>query len=37
MFGENSQRRVKNAMVLIVGAGGLGFPISAYLFVAAGI
>ena len=35
-FGEAGQRRLKNARVLIAGAGGLGFPISVYL-VAAGV
>jgi len=35
-FGEAGQMRLKNARVLIAGAGGLGFPISVYL-VAAGV
>lgn len=36
IFGEDGQRKLKRAVVLVAGAGGLGFPISAYL-AAAGI
>jgi adenylyltransferase/sulfurtransferase len=35
-FGLEGQKRLKDAKVLVAGAGGLGFPISVYL-VAAGI
>ena len=35
-FGKEGQEKLKEAHVLVAGAGGLGFPISAYL-VAAGI
>ncbi len=35
-FGKEGQEKLKEARVLVAGAGGLGFPISAYL-VAAGI
>ena len=34
--GEEGQRRIANAKVLVIGAGGLGSPIASYL-VAAGI
>jgi len=35
-FGETGQKKLKNAKVLVAGAGGLGFPISVYL-AAAGV
>jgi len=35
-FGEDGQRKLKEADILIAGAGGLGFPISVYL-AAAGV
>jgi adenylyltransferase/sulfurtransferase len=35
-FGKEGQEKLKDAHILVAGAGGLGFPISAYL-VAAGI
>src|SRR6187402_3278871 len=35
-FGEDAQRRVKQARVLLIGAGGLGSPAALYL-AAAGI
>jgi adenylyltransferase/sulfurtransferase len=35
-FGLEGQRKLKNSVVLVVGAGGLGFPILAYL-AAAGV
>lgn len=35
-FGKEGQEKLKEACVLVAGAGGLGFPISTYL-VAAGI
>ena len=35
-FGEEAQRRVRNARVCVLGAGGLGSPAISYL-VAAGV
>ncbi|AKB34829.1 Dinucleotide-utilizing enzymes involved in molybdopterin and thiamine biosynthesis family 2 [Methanosarcina siciliae C2J] len=34
LFGEEGQEKLKNARVLVVGAGGLGSPISTYLAIA---
>jgi adenylyltransferase/sulfurtransferase len=34
LFGDEGQEKLKNAKVLVVGAGGLGSPISTYLTVA---
>ncbi|AYK15389.1 MAG: HesA/MoeB/ThiF family protein [Methanosarcina flavescens] len=34
LFGEEGQERLKNARVLVAGAGGLGSPISTYLAIA---
>jgi adenylyltransferase/sulfurtransferase len=34
LFGEESQEKLKNAKVLVAGAGGLGSPISTYLAIA---
>src|SRR5512140_2021798 len=33
-WGEETQRKIKNATVFIAGAGGLGSPVSIYLAVA---
>jgi adenylyltransferase/sulfurtransferase len=34
LFGEEGQDKLKNAKVLVAGAGGLGSPISTYLAIA---
>jgi len=34
LFGEEGQEKLKNARVMVVGAGGLGSPISTYLAIA---
>lgn len=34
LFGEDGQEKLKNARVLVAGAGGLGSPISTYLAIA---
>ena len=34
LFGEEGQEKLKNAKVLVAGAGGLGSPISTYLAIA---
>src|SRR5512137_333611 len=34
LFGEEGQERLKNAHIVIAGAGGLGSPVSLYLAVA---
>ena len=34
LFGEDGQEKLKNAKVLVAGAGGLGSPISTYLAIA---
>lgn len=34
LFGEEGQKKLKNARVLIVGAGGLGSPVATYLAIA---
>src|SRR5512136_2809189 len=34
LFGEEGQEKLKNAKVLVAGAGGLGSPVSTYLAIA---
>lgn len=34
LFGEGGQERLKNATIIIAGAGGLGSPVSIYLAIA---